>query len=185
MNPFLTPEYIRNNMTEKEARKTYSRLRKNVQKRLKRLSETEFKNTPIYQQNRKGFPRLKDIAPRDLPYYLTQVADFYFSKSATLRYQKKQKRENLRSFKAKGFNVKESDYWDFISFLDEWHENNLERLYGSERVFELFENMKEKNLGTDDITRNFEKWLEKSNDLEDIETVRGVGAEYYREKLGI
>ena len=45
--------------------------------------------------------------------------------------------------------------------------------------------MKEKNIGSDDITRNFEKWLEKSNDLEDIETVSGAGAEYYREKLGI
>lgn len=185
MNPFLTPEYIRNNMTEKEARKTYSRLRKNSQRRLKRLGESEFRNTPLYQQNRKGFPVLKDIAPRDLPYYLTQVSDFYFSKSATLRYQKMQKRKNLREFKEKGFNVKESDYWDFIAFLDEWHENNLERLYGSERVFELFENMKEKNIGSDDITRNFEKWLEKSNDLEAIETVRGAGADYYREKLGI
>lgn len=185
MNPFLTPEYIRNNMTEKETRKTYSRLRKNAMSRLKRLADSEFRRTPVYQQNRKGFPVLKDIAPRDLPYYLTQASDFYFAKSATLRYQKKQKRDNLRSFKAKGFNVKESDYWEFIDFLNEWHENNLERLYGSERVYELFENMKEKNIGSDDITRNFEKWLEKSDELEDTDTIKGASADYYREKLGI
>ena len=172
-------------MTEKEARKTYSRMRKNAQRRLKRLADTEYRNTPVYKQNRKGFPVLKDIAPRDLPYYLTQVSDFYFAKSATLRYQKKQKRDNLRSFKAKGFNVKESDYWEFIDFLNEWHENNLERFYGSERVYELFENMKEKNIGSDDITRNFEKWLEKSDELEDTDTIKGAGSDYYREKLGI
>lgn len=91
----------------------------------------------------------------------------------------------MRTFKAKGFNIKESDYWQFIDFLNEWHDNNLERLYGSERVYELFENMKEKNISQDDITRNFDMWLEKSDELEDMETIKGASADHYREKLGI
>ena len=182
---FLTPDFVRNNMSERDQRKLYSRLRKNAMKRLKNLSGTEFERAQAYRENRKGFPKLSEMRENDLAYYLTEVSDFIYAKSSTLRYQKTLKNRNIRSWRGKGLNVNEENYWDFVDFLEAWHANNQEKLYGSERVYELMEDLKEKKLGIDDIAADFAKWLAKSKELERLEPVEGESAEYYREKLGI
>lgn len=174
-----TPDYVRNTLTVDQQKQIYRRYRKAANARLARIKKTEFINSEFYQQNKKPFPPVSEVSEKNLPYLLTDVADFLDRKNTTLRYQRALKKSNLKSFRASGLDIDESDYWDFVSFLNEWHNRNLESLYGSERVYEVLEDAKEKKLKIDDVKANFDEWLKNSKKLSKIKTVKGKDSDYY------
>lgn len=174
-----TPDFVRNTLTVEQQKQIYRRYRKAANARLARIKKTEFINSEFYQRNKKPFPAVSEVSEKNLPYLLTDVADFLDRKNTTLRYQRALKKSNLKSFRASGLDIDESDYWDFVKFLNEWHDRNLESLYGSERVYELLEDAKEKKLSVEDIKANFVDWLKNAKKLAEIKPVKGANSEYY------
>lgn len=178
-----TPDFIRNTLTLEQQKQLYRRYRKTANARLSRIKKTEFINSEFYQRNKKPFPAVSEVSEKNLPYLLTDVADFLDRKNTTLRYQRALKKSNLKSFRASGLDIDETDYWDFINFLNEWHDRNLESLYGSERVYEVLEDAKEKKLKIEDVKANFDEWLKNSKKLSEIKTVNGKDSDYYLRKI--
>jgi hypothetical protein len=178
-----TPDYVRNTLTVDQQKQIYRRYRKAANARLARIKKTEFINSEFYQRHKKPFPAVSEVSEKNLPYLLTDVADFLDRKNTTLRYQRALKKSNLKSFRASGLDIEESDYWDFVNFLNAWHDKNLESLYGSERVYEVLEDAKEKKLKLEDIKDNFEDWLKNEKKLSKIKLVKGKDSDYYLRKL--
>ena len=60
-------------------RKEYTRLRDIAQKRIERLGK-DYSWTKQYNEHRKGFDKIKDIDPRDLPKAFSELAKFVRAK---------------------------------------------------------------------------------------------------------
>ena len=68
-------------------RKEYTRLRDIAQKRIERLGK-DYSWTKQYNEHRKGFDKIKDIDPRDLPKAFSELAKFVRAKGSSASGQK-------------------------------------------------------------------------------------------------
>ena len=76
---------VKNKSYSSEVIKEYTRLRDIAQKRLKRMSESEFADTQIYRKYKDAFPKQKDLrSASDLAYTLSDLARFVSSPQSTI-----------------------------------------------------------------------------------------------------
>lgn len=177
-------------MSESEVREEYSRLRSIAVKRLKRLGDSEFKNTQIYVNNIGQFPMLKDIGSMsELAHKLNDVARFVSSERSTIRGQKLIRERTLKSLESHGIKVSKNEYLDFMQFMDAWREVDKQNKFkDSERVIELFYQARRLNINPYSLLRDFDTWYENSAKLADIESwdiTKQVDADNLRKKLHI
>ena len=177
-------------MSDQEAREEYSRLRSIAVKRLRRLGETEFKNTQTYVNNIGQFPTLKDIGSMsELAAKLNEVARFISSERSTVTGQRRIMSQTLKSLRSHGIDINAGEYLDFMQFMDAWREVDKQNKYhDSERVMELYYQARRLNINPYTLLRDFETWYNNSDKLEDFErgnTSRQISAETVRKQLGI
>lgn len=170
-----------------EIRKEYSRLRDVINKRIQRIQESDFKNQGIAGKFPKGLPKLADIAPEDLPYLLQQAATALTSKSGSLKGLEQRQQSAIESFRERGYTqINESNFKEFVNFLEEAKEKGLAKVYGSDSIVNLYENSQALGLSPDDIMRDFNWWTEN---IEKAETTQatleemGIGADEANEDL--
>lgn len=136
---------------QSELRREYTRMRDVAQKRIARLGTGEYSQTRAYIQHAKGFHKLKDIAPQDLPTAFSELYKFLKADTSTVSGQKRSQAKTMGSLnraigavddedtgeKYEGTKVTKSNYWRVIKLLNEVRKQKL--TYGSDKLVELAE----------------------------------------------
>ena len=144
----------------------YTRMRDIAQKRIKRMSQSEWTWTKTYKEHKNGFQKLKDIDPRDFAKAYSELSKFVTAKSSSVTGQ-----SAIRSRTMKTLNenigrkaVTKQNYQRVISILNE---SRLKKIvYDSETVAELAEmSLVLSDDQFDDILDNLASVLENADEF--------------------
>lgn len=155
---------------ESETRKEYTRLRDILNKRIKRIQDSDFANQGIAGKFPGGLPKLADIAPEDLPYLLQQAATALNSNSGSLKGLQQRRRSAIESFRERGYTqINESNFTEFVKFIEEARERGLDRIYGSDYIVSMYEDVQAIGINPADVMNDFNWW---AANIEKAETAR-------------
>lgn len=173
-------------------RSEYTRMRDTAQKRLKRL-EKAFPKSKVLQRHPEGFPKLKDLDPRDFPKAFSELAKFLKAKRSTVTGQREIKEKTINTWRKQGLNLNKRNYDRVIDVLEE--ARKLKIVYDSDKMIEAVEatlelsqdqfdvvlDKLEKMIGHSDELRDSLKQYMKEND---IKSYQKVDMSDFIEKLG-
>ena len=123
-------------------RAEYTRMRDVAQKRIKRLGE-QFPESKAYQSHAKGFPKLKELDPRDFAKAFSELAKFVRAKGSTVTGQKEIKQKTMKTWQDQGLNLNPKNYDKTIKVLEEMRKQKI--VYGSDKAVELADSMLDLN----------------------------------------
>lgn len=163
-------------------RSEYTRMRDVAQKRLHRL-EKAFTESKAVQNHPSGFPKLKDIDPRDFAKAFADLAKFVKAKGSTVTGQKQIKEKTMKTWQEQGLNLNSKNYDKTIRILEEMRNRKI--FYGSDKAVELADSM----LGLDDQQTNdwldhLDYLLEHTDELQEIPELQGYSFDEIREMIG-
>lgn len=162
-------------------RAEYTRMRDVAQKRIKRLGEA-FPESKAFSSHRNGFPKLKDVAPQDLPYAFSELYKFVHAKTSTVTGQRQAQAKTMATLnKAVGAGESDEDeeeggtsqagvtkgnYWRVIKLLEQARKNKA--TYGSDKLITLAE----QSLGLNKrqfkvVLNNLDKLVNNADDFQD------------------
>lgn len=163
-------------------RSEYTRMRDVAQKRLHRL-EKAFPESKAVQNHPSGFPKLKDIDPRDFAKAFADLAKFVKAKGSTVIGQKQIKEKTIKTWQNQGLNLNQKNYDKTIRILEEMRNRKI--VYGSDKAVELADSM----LDLDDQQTNewldhLDYMLEHTDELQEIPELQGYSFDEIREMIG-
>lgn len=163
-------------------RSEYTRMRDTAQKRIKRLGE-KFPESKTYQEHKQGFPKLRDIDPRDFPKAFSELAKFLKAKASTVTGQQQIKEKTIQTFNDNGLKVDNSNYNAVIDVIEEMRRQKI--VYDSNRAVEMADLL----VGLDDqkkndILDNLEKLLPHVDELKELPSLAGFDIDELLNLLG-
>ena len=163
-------------------RAEYTRMRDVAQKRIKRLGQ-QFPESKAYQSHAKGFPKLKELDPRDFAKAFSELAKFVKAKGSTVTGQKEIKNKTIKTWQDQGLNLNQKNYDKTIKILEEMRKQKI--VYGSDKAVELADSM----LDLDDQQTNqwldhLETLLHHTDELQEIPDVSGYSFDEILDMLG-
>lgn len=163
-------------------RAEYTRMRDVAQKRIKRLGQ-QFPESKAYQSHSKGFPKLKELDPRDFAKAFSELAKFVRAKGSTVTGQKEIKNKTIKTWQDQGLNLNSKNYDKTIKILEEMRKQKI--VYGSDKAVELADSM----LDLDDQQTNqwldhLETLLQHTDELQEIPDVSGYSFDEILDMLG-
>ena len=163
-------------------RSEYTRMRDVAQKRLKRL-EKAFPDSKAVQSHPQGFPKLKDLDPRDFPKAFSELAKFVKAKGSTVTGQKQIKEKTIKTWQEEGLNLNQKNYNKTIKILEEMRRRKI--VYGSDKAVELADSM----LDLDDQQTNewldhLDMLLQHTDELQEIPNLSGYDFDEIQKMLG-
>lgn len=161
-------------LTEKEMRSEYSRLRKIANARLEALGRSKFSNSQAYLKNVGKYVTLDKIeSERDLMYKLHDLARFVTAKSGSVSGQYEIKRNALESLRERGLDfVNEKNFELFGQFMEEARIRGYAKIYGSERIAELFRTATKKGINPQELFKDFGFWMENRQKLQEMPKIK-------------
>lgn len=188
-------QYTRDtNLSEKQIREEYSRLRDIAQKRVKRLAESEWTYTEAYKQHQKGFRKVADIPEAQMKNALTDIYRFLHTSTSSISGLKQQRREAVKTLQSNGYKfVNAKNYKEFYEFMNDI-KNRFELLYmeGSDIVADLFNDFKALDIPIKQLQEDFEFWMEHREALDTVDALVEAGeikrpkrrtAEWYKQQI--
>lgn len=175
---------------QKEIKKEYTRLRDILNKRIQRINKSDFAGQGISGQFPQGLPKLSEIAPEDLPYLLQQAATALNSRGGSLKGLQMRQSETVKSLRERGYtNISDSNIRSFARFMDEARDRGLEKIYGSDTIATMYDNIVALDISTEAIMKDFAWWLDnidmaETKAAEMRERGENVTAEAIRKELG-
>ena len=163
-------------------RSEYTRMRDTAQKRLKRLAK-QFPESKAVQSHPKGFPKLKDLDPRDFPKAFSELSKFLRAKGSTVTGQRQIKEKTMKTWQDQGLPVNEKNYNAVIKVLEEARKNKL--VYGSDKMVEFAETMMERSsLEQEMWLAHLDELLPQIDDIQEIPDLKGYDFDEILEMLG-
>lgn len=163
-------------------RSEYTRMRDTAQKRLKRL-EKSFPESKAVESHPKGFPKLRDIDPRDFPKAFADLAKFLKAKGSTVTGQKQIKEKTMKTWQDQGLPVNEKNYQAVIDVLEQARKNKL--VYGSDKMVEFAETMLERSsLEQEMWLAHLDDLLPRIDDIQEIPNLEGYDFDEIMDMLG-
>lgn len=108
-------------VTMKELRKEYSRLRSIAQKRIGRIEKSAI---PFTKGARPYFSKLSNIVTeRDLVREYAELSRFIESPSSTAKGRRETREKTIDTLQKRGFNVNNNNYMQFLNFI-EWFKHS-------------------------------------------------------------
>lgn len=163
-------------LTIKEMRAEYSRLRKIANARLEALGKSKFSSTQAYLLNVGKYVTLDKIeSERDLMYKLHDLARFVTAKSGSVTGQYEIRRNALESLRERGLTfVNEKNFELFGQFMEESRIRGYAKIYGSERISELFGVASKKGIKPEELFQDFAYWMENRQNLEETPRIKNA-----------
>ena len=161
-------------LTEKEMRSEYSRLRKIANARLDALGRSRFSDTQAYLLNVGKYVTLDKIeSQRDLMYKLHDLAKFVTAKSGSVSGQYEMRRNALESLRDRGiYFVNEKNFELFGQYMEESRVRGIAKIYGSERIAELFRTAVKKGINPQELFKEFSYWMKNREKLEKMPKIK-------------
>ena len=114
---------ILKNQDEKILRKEYSRLRDIAQKRLKRLSQSEWTWTQNYQRYKGGFAKLSELEGKDdLAHELADLGHFVYNKASSISGLEEIREKSVKSLEENGYSfINEENWKEWTDFMNDFN----------------------------------------------------------------
>ena len=160
-------------LPEKELRKEYTRLRDIGQKRIKRLLESEYKDSETARQWKKGIPKLADLESSDIPFALAELHGLISSPYSTIRGQNAKRKEIRTRLESHypGLNLQGKKLQLFFDYMNMKTSQELEKIYGSDRQVLLFKEAQKKNIDIAEITKSVEDFNFFLDNIENLAAI--------------
>ena len=156
-----TPEGIR------EARRTYSELRKIANKRIARLEAAGFRS---YRQDNQPFAKLENIWTVDLAYELSELTRYLMHEGTTVREAKTQRKRFLEGMHDKGYYyITEANYYDFLDFMGNMREVYGARAFDSGDAVDVYNETQRLNIPREVVQKHYEYFVQKQDQLETLQ----------------
>lgn len=194
------------NITSKELRREYSRLRAVASKRLQRMEGTKWEKSQTYLRNAGKYGTLADIEqaalanakslkPEAAQKYvdlfvakkLDEMYKFLTAKTGSIRGMQRAENELIQTLHDRGLTfVNKSNiaqFGEFMEFLRTAHQN---RLYDSERAAELFGTAVKKGINPMEIAEDWQYWQSREEELSKLPKIKNKNkrtADEYRKLL--
>ena len=163
-------------------RAEYTRMRDVAQKRIKRLGQ-QFPESKAYQSHAKGFPKLKELDPRDFAKAFSELAKFVKAKGSTVTGQKQIKEKTIKTWQDQGLNLNSKNYDKTIKILEEMRKQKI--VYGSDKAVELADSMLDlDDQQTNEWLNHLDTLLQHTDELQEIPDVAGYDFDEIMEMLG-
>lgn len=175
-------------LTGKEIRAEYSRLRKIANRRIEALGRSKFKTSQAYIQNVNKYVALDKIKnERDLMYRLHDLANFVTSKSGSVTGQYEIRRKTLETLHERGITfVNAKNLEAFGEFMEEARTKLYSRIYGSERIKDMFGIAEKKGINPQELFKDFAYWMQNREKLEampKIKNKRNLSSDDYKKAI--
>lgn len=165
-----TPEGAKQ-LTDRNLREEYSRLRSIAVKRLQRLGNSEWNDTDLYLRSKNKFKKLKDIKnERELRYLFSDLHYFLESPRSSVTGLDKIRRKSLDTLHEHGYKfVTKENFRKFGRFMEWAREHAQAYMYDSDRVANTFNEFSVKrNLSQQEIETAFRAWSRHERKLQKI-----------------
>ena len=165
---YYYPEALKSGvLTVEEMRKEYSHLRKLANQRLEALGRSEFSDHQSYLRNVGKFVPLSQIeSERELIAKLYQVKKFTSARSGSVSGLRAIERQTLETARERGLTfLNKGNLRAFGEYMEEARARGYAKLYGSERVAELFGTATKKGFDPDELFNDFQYWMDKRAEL--------------------
>lgn len=170
------PQYLMNNYSPSEIRKEYSRIRAIAVKRLTRLAKAGFGETPVYKYNVFNTKKLSELAEKQVPLALSQLACFLENPLSTVTGQKAQRKQKIEKLQSYGYDVNEKNFQSFVDFMELLTQQAIELQYDSEAVVELWEASRDK-VSPAAIAKDLDSWLENRYKISELPNIASKDAD--------
>lgn len=175
-------------LTEKEMRSEYSRLRKIANERLAALGRSRFNKSQTYIKNVGKYVTLDKIKnERQLIYKLSDLAKFVTSKRGSVTGQYEIRRKTLETLHERGITfVNARNLDDFGDFMEEARTKLYSRIYGSERIKDMFGVAEKKGIKPQELFKDFAYWMQNREKLEampKIKNKRNLSSDDYKKAI--
>lgn len=186
-------------------RKEYTRMRDIAQKRIKRLEQSEFRETQAVQSHsyeswkykvnpetgkkeketftQHGFQELKNIAPEDFAKAFSELSKFVNAKGSSVTGQKQIREKTIKTWQDQGLNLNQKNYNKVIRILEEMRRRKI--VYGSDKAVELAESMIDfDDQQTNEWLDHLDYLLQHTEELQEIPELHGYDFDEIREMIG-
>lgn len=172
-------------LTEKQLRKEYSRLRSIARKRLERFKGTEWETSQIYKYNKEGFKPLKEIkSDRELRHLLSDVARFITAERGSVSGLERERRKAVKTLNERGYTfVTKENFRDFAEFMEYVRVSNLGRVFDSKRVADFYEATERKGYSNQEMRDAFKSWARKQRKQNKIQNKSKKDSNKFRKAL--
>lgn len=179
-----TPQGARE-LSDKELRKEYSRLRSIARKRLERFEGTEWTTSQIYRYNKEGFKPLKEItSDRELRHLFSDVARFVTAERGSVSGLERERRKAVKTLQERGYTfVTKKNFRKFGEFMEYVRTANLGRMLDSKRVADFYETTERKGYSNEQMRDAFKSWSRKQRKLDKIQNKSKKDSKKFREAL--
>jgi hypothetical protein len=151
----------------KAMRSEYSRMRDIAQKRIQRLSGSEFSGSKAYMEHKKGFKKLSEINIADFAKAYSELSKFISAKASSVSGQKAIRQKTIETWNRQGIPLSKENYNRTIRILEEMRKRKI--VYGSdtaEEVARITLGLSEEQFG--DVLDNLEEYLTHTEELADF-----------------
>ena len=124
---------IRDNL--RGMRAEYTRMRDIAQKRIKRLGESEFAYTHAYTEHPNGFPKLKDISPRNFAKAFSELSKFVNAKASSVTGQREIMMKTINTWNEQGIPLSKETYQRTMQILEQMRRMKI--MYDSDTAEDL------------------------------------------------
>ena len=181
---------------ERAMRKEYTRLRDIGRKRLQRLENSDFSESNILNKWKGGIPKLSELKdPSDLALAFRELSSLIKSPLSTIKGQRKAMKSTQDTINTlerhfPGLDISTpKKFTDFTRAMNAQVYNNLESIFGSDRMVKLFKVAKQKGIKNINPLLKDPKamayWLGNVSNLESVNLPEGQykSAKAYREAI--
>lgn len=145
-------------------RRLYTQYRDIAQKRIERMSKSEFASTATYMRNASGFAKLKDVKPENFAKAFSELSKFVSAKGSSIKGQEEIRERTIHTLRSQGLDVNRGNYNAVISIFEEARKRKL--VYGSDKVVAVADYMLSADDSTkDDIFEHLSDYLDKADEL--------------------
>ena len=117
-------------------RAEYSRLRAVAQKRLGRLSKSDYSGSEVYKYYNDQFKKLKDIPDNKLPEALVSVNRFLQNPLSTIRGQTDLRNERISTLRSYGYDVNVKNFEKVVEVMDKVRAMINDKFYDSDQILQ-------------------------------------------------
>lgn len=172
-----------------ELRREYTRMRDVAQKRIKRLSDSDYADSKAFSAHAQGFAKLKDLDDADLPKAFQELYKFVKASTSTVSGQRRAQMKTISTLnRAIGAGkeqpgVTKENYWRVIKILEETRKRKM--VYGSDKIVTLAEaTMEMSNQKFNDVLDNLDRALRHADEIAEIPELAGYDFDEIIAKLG-
>lgn len=178
-------------MTWGQKRDELRRLQHIANERLQKFTGTEWEQSQIYKSNKGQYDKnVKKMSRDEVDMKLNQVYRFLKSNRSTVRGNQIFRAKTIRTLHQAGYTgINKRNLYAFGEYMDKMRNMNIDSIYTSDTVVEMFELFEDKGIeDKDELLKNFDDYYDNREKLKDVKKPRDKKnrtSEYYRKGMGL